>query len=100
MDISNLMYIFGDDPVVTIRAVADKVDPIVKELANILAAYAKDYAEHCDEFLESKAIPTRKSFKAYVRVGFTEEQAMALILNDKKRMDEAMKSIKVNGIKE
>jgi hypothetical protein len=68
-----------------ITAVVDEGDQAVEDVrpfVKSLAKFVDDFSqlEGVDQFIETVAKTTRKVFYAYVKAGFTEEQAMKLML--------------------
>lgn len=87
---------------VIVKAVMEKYKPIAYECCNELFKVYKDYVNNKEIFLVS-AQARKNMFDAYVEVGFSEEQAWALMTKDvdtmKKvieQMNEAMKSVSKN----
>lgn len=75
-----------------IKGYIDKYKPIVYELVQEVEEVYKDYSNN----VEHPAIVARTKknmFDAYVDVGFSEDQALALIINDNIQLVKNMKQI-------
>lgn len=77
---------------VIISGVVEKYKPILYAACKELFWIMKDYASN-DEVFELQAQLKKKSYDAYMSVGFSDEQAMALLLNDNLRLIQNMKKI-------
>ena len=67
-----------------------KYKPIIYSVCNELHSMVKDYANNT-EWFETIAKIKKQQFDAYVNVGFTEEQAIAFIINDNLQLMENIK---------
>lgn len=79
-----ILKLLNENPEVAINLVhgyIEKYKPVVYGLGNECLEIAKDYVEN-DELHRLCAMAKRKTFLAYTEVGFTEDQALALMLND------------------
>ncbi|HAU85800.1 MAG TPA: hypothetical protein DCW90_09940 [Lachnospiraceae bacterium] len=74
----------------------EKYKPIVYGLGNECLKIAKDYVEN-DELHQLCATAKRKTFLAYTSVGFTEDQALALMLNDNLQLMKNLKQVSVSA---
>ena len=76
---------------------------IFSEIKPFLYSVGKDFLEmyktlvNTDEFFETNAKFSKKMFDAYVSIGFSEEQAMELLLTQKKQYKEMLKNISVKN---
>lgn len=66
---------------------AERLDPMIQGVAKKIVDYIEEYADNCERIKKSRARIDRTAFDAYCEVGFTEEQAMALILKNKERIE-------------
>lgn len=79
-----LLALFLTNPEAAMMAVKGyigKYKPMVYELAKEVANVYTDYAGNKDVPLATATL-RKNFFDAYVQVGFTEDQALALVLND------------------
>lgn len=79
-----ILKILMEDPNVamaTISAYVTKYKPLAYGIGNELLLIMKDYVDN-DEIFNVAASLKKKQYDAYVSVGFTEEQAIAFIIND------------------
>lgn len=86
---------------VIVKAVMEKYKPIVYECCNELFKVYKDYVNNKEVALVS-AQARKNMFDAYVEVGFTEEQAWALMTKDvdtMKKVIEQMNEVVKNASK-
>ena len=67
-----------------------KYTPIIYSVCNEFYSMVKDYANNT-EWFETIAKIKKQQFDAYVNVGFTEEQAIAFIINDNLQLMENIK---------
>ena len=99
----NLMDVFleamtnPESVVDQLKSMKERIDPLVNGICSIVVDYREEYAENCGRMAKANATVKKKAYDAYVEAGFSEEQAMSLILNDEKIITEALKSIKVSG---
>ena len=68
----------------------EKYKPIFYSICNELHNIMKDYANNI-EYFETCAKIKKQQFNAYVNAGFTEDQAIAFIINDNLKLMENMK---------
>lgn len=64
-----------------------KYKPLVYYVADELFNVYKDYANNT-EYFTTVAKSRKNQFDAYIDIGFTEDQAMSLLLNDIKKLSE------------
>lgn len=86
---------------VIVKAMMEKYKPIVYECCNELLQVYKDYINNKEVALVS-AQARKNMFDAYVEVGFTEEQAWALMTKDvdtMKKVIEQMNEVAKNASK-
>lgn len=93
-----LMTSNPEDFVEIARTYINKYKPAVYEICKEVLAVAKDFAEN-KEVCEVAATHKKNLFDAYVKAGFTEEQAIAFILNDNLQLMKNMKQISANSSK-
>lgn len=79
-----------------IRGYINQYKPVAYGLAKEYLSIAKDYTE-CDELHKIKAANKKKMFDAYKEAGFTDDQALALILNDNLQLMKNLKEISANS---
>lgn len=63
-----------------VPALVEKYKPALYSICNEFVKIMKDYSE--SEYFEIKAKIARKQFRAYMDVGFSEDQAIAFMIND------------------
>lgn len=83
-----------EDPMMAVEVVKQVIDlykPAVYGILHELLGVYKDYANNT-EFQETKARVSKNAYDAYMNVGFTADQAMALLINDNLRLMEAAKT--------
>lgn len=73
----------------------DKYKPVVYSLLKEAADVVKDYSYNKD-FPFSIARCNKNMFDAYIEVGFTEEQALALMVNDRLQIIDDTKKLSLN----
>lgn len=76
---------------VLIPELVNKYKPTIYAVAKEVLNITKDYA-NCTEYFETCAKIKRQQFDAYVNAGFTEEQAIAFIINDNLKLMEQVKN--------
>ena len=74
---------------------SDQFKPLVDGIAKKLVDYYEEYADNSDRFCKARAQSFKKKYDAYCEVGFSEEQAMALVLNDKDMISKALKNANI-----
>lgn len=87
-----------EDFVEIARTYIKKYKPAVYEICKEVLDVAKDFAEN-KEVCEIAATRKKNLFDAYVKVGFTEEQAIAFIINDNLQLVKNMEKISSNSSK-
>lgn len=93
MNIENIIKLMLEDPDMIpclIPELVNKYKPSVYVLAKELLNIMKDYSNNT-EYFETKAKIYKNQFDAYVNVGFTEEQAIAFMINDNIQLMENIK---------
>ena len=80
-----------EDPMMAVEVVKQVIDLYKPAVYGILLGVYKDYANNT-EFQETKARVSKNAYDAYMNVGFTADQAMALLINDNLRLMEAAKT--------
>lgn len=79
-----LLKIMTENPEAIVKSVKDMIDkykPSVYELLHELLNVYKDFANN-KELPAASAQAKRNAFNAYVEAGFSEEQAMAILISD------------------
>lgn len=87
-----------ESAVLLVKAVIRKYKPSVYDIIKELWGVYKDFAS-TDEFYDVAAEVKKKKYDAFVKVGFTPEQAMTLMLHDERHMEELVKQI-ATGIRD
>ena len=77
--------------VLMIKQEIEKYKPSCYALANEVLEVYKDYANN-KELFKTRAIARKNEFDAYVEVGFSEEQAMSMILTSIYQQAQMIKS--------
>ena len=79
-----------------VREYINQYKPVAYGLAKEYLSIAKDCTE-CDELYKIKPANKKKMFDAYKEAGFTDDQALALILNDNLQLMKNLKEISANS---
>lgn len=90
-----ILKIFKENPdaaVALIHEYIEKYKPVAYRIGNEFLEIAKDYVRN-DELYDLKAAHERRKFLAYKEHGFTEEQALAILLNDNLKLMKNLKEI-------
>ena len=74
-----------------IEGMVEKYKPLLYSVCNELFGIYKDFSNNL-EYPATIAKVRRNQFNAYVEVGFTEEQAMVLMINDIKMIVDQFKN--------
>ena len=74
----------------TVKEGINKYKPLAYELLHELLKIYEDYANN-KEYPATVAKAKKNMFDAYVTVGFTEDQAIALMLNDNLKLEKNIK---------
>ena len=87
----------------TIKEYIDKYKPVVYGIAQEFAEIYGDYANNT-EYFATVAKVKKNMYDAYVNAGFTEDQAMALMINDNiqlmkniQKMSSSVKNMNINN---
>lgn len=75
-----------------VKEYINKYKPVVYELAQEVVEICKDYSNNT-EYPAVVAKTKKNMYDAYVNVGFTEDQALALMINDNIQLMKNMKQI-------
>lgn len=75
-----------------VKEYINKYKPVVYELAQEVVEICKDYSNNT-EYPAVVAKTKKNMYDAYVNVGFTEDQALALMINDNIQLMKNMKKI-------
>ena len=92
-----LLKVFLSNPesaTLLLHTYVEKYKPVAYAAGRELLGVAKDYAD-CKDVFEVTAKIKKNQFDAYVNAGFTEDQAIAFILNDNLQLVKNLKE--VNG---
>ena len=76
----------------TVREYINKYKPMAYELLQELVEIYKDYSNNT-EYPGIVAKTKKNIYDAYVSVGFTEDQALALMINDNIQLMKSMKQV-------
>lgn len=93
MNAEKLLELMFENPEtipVLIPELVKKYKPTIYSVCNEFHSIVKDYANNTELF-ETIAKIKKQQFDAYVNVGFTEEQAIAFIINDNLQLMENIK---------
>ena len=88
-----LMEVFMESPeagFALLKAMIKKYKPLAYETANIIMDIYKDFAKNT-EYPTTVAKVKKNMYDAYISVGFSEDQALALMINDNIRLMENIK---------
>ena len=98
-DILNTLFESPELAAIAVPGLFNKYKPVIyAALKEVLVMY-KDLAAN-DDYMKTSASYTWNRYKSYINAGFSEEQAFALIINDRDVMKEAVKNTKVKYTKE
>lgn len=75
-----------------VKELINKYKPVVYELAQELVEVYKDYSNNT-EYPATVAKAKKNMYDAYVSVGFSEDQALALMINDNLQLMKNVKQI-------
>lgn len=81
-----------------VKTYIEKYKPMVYELAKEVVEIYKDYSNNT-EYPAVVAKTKKNMYDAYVEVGFTEDQALALMINDNIQLLKNLKQISSNSSK-
>lgn len=79
-----------------IKGYIKKYKPTVYMAFDELVKVMKDFAKY-DDYYKVVAENKRNMYDAYVKIGFSEDQAMALILNDNLQLMKSIQKIKTTA---
>ena len=92
-EVEQILNLLTEDPEILTSVIKELITtykPMVYELAQEVVEIYKDYASNT-EYPATVAKVKKNMYDAYISVGFTEDQALALMINDNIQL---MKSIK------
>ncbi len=92
--IATIVNILKENPdvgVVLTHETIEKYKPLVYGVGKELLSLLHDYA-FCEELHDINAAMDMNRYQAYIKQGFTEEQAFTLLLRDKVNLTESLKS--------
>lgn len=72
----------------------EKYKPLIYGLCGECVKIASDYVNN-DDIYKLKAIAKKKAFDAYKEAGFTEDQAIAFIINDNLQLMKNLQNVSV-----
>lgn len=101
MGIETILELLSKNPEVAlgmIKGYIEQYKPLVYGAGKELLEIYKDLVNN-KELSELQARSRRNSYDAYVEVGFTEDQALALMLNDNLQLMDNMKNIQQSSKK-
>lgn len=75
-----------------LKATVENYKPMVYELGNIVLDIYKDFSDN-QEYFKTVAKVKKNMYDAYVAVGFNEDQALALMINDNIQLMENIKRV-------
>lgn len=79
----------------TVKEYINKYKPIVYDLAQEVVEVYKDYSNNTE--YPAIVVKTKKNmYNAYVNVGFTEDQALALMINDNIQLLKNIKGVQTS----
>lgn len=95
-----LMFESPETIPVLIPSLVEQYKPTIYSVCNEFHKMMKDYADNT-EYFETCAKIKKQQFDAYVNAGFSEDQAIAFIINDNLKLMESIKnqSSKINTSK-
>lgn len=95
-----LMFESPETIPVLIPSLVEQYKPTIYSVCNEFHKMMKDYANNT-EYFETCAKIKKQQFDAYVNAGFSEDQAIAFIINDNLKLMESIKnqSSKINTSK-
>ena len=95
-----LMFESPETIPVLIPSLVEQYKPTIYSVCNEFHKMMKDYANNT-EYFETCAKIKKQQFDAYVNAGFSEDQAIAFIINDNLKLMESIKnqSYKINTSK-
>lgn len=79
-----------------VKMYIEKYKPMVYELGQEVTEIYRDYSMNTD-FPTIVAKTKKNMYDAYIEAGFTEDQALALMINDNIQLMKNMKQISSNG---
>jgi hypothetical protein len=98
-----ILKLLGENPKMLVPIVKEYIEaykPIVYGLVQELVEIYKDYSNNT-EYPATVAKVKKNMYDAYINVGFTEDQALALMINDNIQLMKSIKqttgSVKVNN---
>lgn len=101
MDLDKLLEVALENPEMATLLLSSMIEKYKKSVYDVCGEFVKivkDYS-NADEWFEVSAKIKKQQFDAYVKVGFTSEQAMAFLLQDNrdlaKQIGQVSKNVKV-----
>ena len=103
MNLDKLIEMMFENPEtvpVLIPSLVEQYKPTIYAICNEVHNMMKDYANNT-EYFETNAKIKKQQFGAYVKAGFSEDQAIAFMINDNLKLMENIKnqSSKINTSK-
>ena len=87
-----------DAVVALVHGYIEQYKPVVYGLCGEALEVAKDYVNN-DDLYELRATTKKKAFDAYVKAGFSENQAIAFIINDNLQLMKNLKEMTSSSAK-
>lgn len=75
-----------------LKVLIEKYKPMAYEIGDIFVDIYKDFANNT-EYTSAAAKAKKNMYDAYISVGFTEDQALALMINDNIRLMDNMTKV-------
>lgn len=95
MNTEKLLELMFENPEIIptlIPELVNKYKPTIYNIFNEIHNIMKDYANNT-EYFETRAKIKKQQFDAYINAGFTEDQAIAFIINDNLKLMNNMNNI-------
>lgn len=96
-----LIKTFIENPEVglaVVKTLVDKYKPTVYEVGNMIMEVYKDFANNT-EYPATVAKVKKNMYDAYIEAGFSEDQALALMINDNIQLMNNIKRLKKQSVK-
>ena len=94
-----LLSVLIADPENTMKEIQEGVDkymPLLRMVGRIVLNVYGEYVG-CDELFERNAELQKKKYDAYLKVGFSEDQAMELLIDETARLSRILQSTKASA---
>lgn len=80
---------------ILVSTMAEQYKPVIYAVGNEILKVYKDFADNTD-FTDTKAKARKNQYDSYVKVGFTHDEAMSLLLTDIRQTAELLKRNSTN----